>query len=221
MITPGQSSPAPATLERVQAPVARRIIRRQPSSRYRAGRPLDTPDSAIAQRIHLAIAETGLQLAQVAKIVGVAVRRIHLWRRNDPTFHDLVREGYDIYNSRHVEASLLKRALGYDVEETTEVDVEVFGKTPLGISVKVPAHKTVTRKCHIPPDVGAIVFYLTNRDRQRWANTQRTEREESHTFRRDFNFTFDVKKITTEELHVVRDILRKAGVEVPALGSPS
>lgn len=67
-----------------------------------------------------------------------------------------------------VENALLKRALGYDVEEVTE---EFDEKNVL---VK---RKTVTK--HIVPDVTAQIYWTKNRRPDRWVNSDRIEIQQS------------------------------------------
>lgn len=57
---------------------------------------------------------------------------------------------------RLVEDSLLKKALGYDYEETR---TEFSDKT---------GEKTVTTSHHVSPDVRALTFWLKNRCPNRW-----------------------------------------------------
>ena len=67
-----------------------------------------------------------------------------------------------------VENALLKRALGYDVEEVTE-EFDAGGI--------LKSRKTVTK--HIVPDVTAQIYWTKNRRPDRWVNSDRIEIQQS------------------------------------------
>lgn len=104
-------------------------------------------------------ARDGLSDEQIVHNMGIGLRTYYEWQERFPQFAQAVKKGkapVDI----EVENALLKRALGYDYEETiTEAD-ETGG---------VITRKHVRKiKKHMPPDVGAIVFWLKNRRPGRW-----------------------------------------------------
>jgi hypothetical protein len=198
------------------APVPRRLVPRQLRSRKRAGRPLTlTPD--IVARAHYACAECGATLEQLAKILPATLFTLKNWMRYDREFRAAVRQGMDEYHSNRVEGSLLKRALGYSYDEVTEQDVEVFGKNPLGMNVKVPAHRVTTVHKVLPPDTGALIFYLTNRLPERWRQTYRTETATKTETNVEHNISVDLTKIPKEDLEILRNILRRVEPIAPAI----
>ena len=64
--------------------------------------------------------------------------------------------GWDEQDDLAVEASLLRSAKGYDVEETVEEESERTGR------------KTRVRTHHVPGDVRAQIFWLKNRRPEAW-----------------------------------------------------
>ena len=109
-------------------------------------------------------ARDGLTNEQIAHNIGVTGRAFTDWVRRFPSLSSALKKGkapVDI----EVENALLKRALGYDIEETiTEIE-----EIPLkdGQSVKTKKHIRKVKR-HIPPDVTAQIFWLKNRRPARW-----------------------------------------------------
>ena len=104
-------------------------------------------------------AREGLNDEQICKNIGIAPRTFYEWQERFPQFKQAIKKGKAPVDIQ-VENALLKRALGYDYEETiTEIEEIAEGKQ----------RKHVRRvKKHMPPEVGAIVFWLKNRRPSRW-----------------------------------------------------
>ena len=79
--------------------------------------------------------------AAVAEALGISISSLRRYRNDHPEFGELFTQCRSAADDR-VEAALLKRATGYDVDE---------GKVR-----------------HIPPDVRAAVFWLKNRRPESW-----------------------------------------------------
>lgn len=100
-------------------------------------------------------ARDGLTDEQIAQNIGISRQTLSEWKRDYADIGDAIKKGrapVDII----VENALFKRATGYDWEETT-TEIDTNGKKHI---------KKITR--HVPPDVGAIVFWLKNRRRDKW-----------------------------------------------------
>lgn len=105
-------------------------------------------------------AREGLTYEQIAAKIGVRRQTICEWSAKYPDIADALKKGREIVNLE-VEDTLLKRAFGYDCDETrTECDAD-------GNVVK-----TIRMRRHVPPDTGAIAIWLKNccrdRYRDRW-----------------------------------------------------
>lgn len=104
-------------------------------------------------------ARDGLNDEQIAKNIGIAVRTYYEWQERFPQFRQAIKKGKAPVDIQ-VENALLKRALGYEYEETiTEIEEVEEGRQK--------KHVRRIRK-HMPPDVGAIVFWLKNRKPGKW-----------------------------------------------------
>lgn len=104
-------------------------------------------------------ARDGLNDEQIAKNIGIAARTYYEWQERFPQFRQAIKKGKAPVDIQ-VENALLKRALGYEYEETiTEIEEVEEGRQK--------KHVRRIRK-HMPPDVGAIVFWLKNRKPGKW-----------------------------------------------------
>ena len=113
-------------------------------------------------------ARDGLTDEQIAKNIGIAPRTYYEWQERFPQFRQAIKKGKAPVDVQ-VENALLKRALGYEYEETiTEIEEVEEGRQK----------KHIRRiKKHMPPDVGAIVFWLKNRKPGRWRDKIETAPE--------------------------------------------
>ena len=106
-------------------------------------------------------ARDGLNDEQIANNIGIGKTTFYRWQEEHKDFREAVKRGkapVDI----EVENALLKRALGYEYEEVT---TEVYGDGK--------KHVKKVKKV-VPPDVGAMAFWLKNRRPAKW----RDKREE-------------------------------------------
>ncbi len=101
-----------------------------------------------------ALYKEGKTDAQVANIIGVSRRTIYNWRGENPEFFHSLKASKNIADDL-VEASLFNRATGYSHIE--EVCFSYKGD--------IVTHKT---KKHYPPDTTAAIFWLKNRQPDRW-----------------------------------------------------
>ena len=101
----------------------------------------------------------GLTIKELAEEFGVADTTVYAWMQKHEEFALAMKESGNFIDSL-VEDSLLKRALGYTVEELDETIVEKGNNV-----VEVRTRRNVR---HIPPDVTAITFWLKNRQPARW-----------------------------------------------------
>lgn len=109
------------------------------------------------------------------KKAGIGDSTFHDWIKAKPEFSERIKKAKDDFQATIVgklEATLWKRAMGYDVTETeTEYVNDADGK---------PKIKNQKRKIkHIQPDTGALIFALTNVAPEKWVNKQRVEAQET------------------------------------------
>lgn len=95
---------------------------------------------------------------EAAQHFGVSLMTVRMWKARDPGFEKALTHYQNVGDGR-VEASLYDRAVGYSFrsEEIKVIDDQV---------VRVPIVK------HVEPNVTAQIFWLKNRQRQRWRDVQ-------------------------------------------------
>lgn len=108
----------------------------------------------------------GLSLEQIASKIGVNVATLAKWRVKYDKIGEALKKGREIVDTE-VENSLLKRALGYNI----------FLKKPMKIKKDQYEDEIVyvDEEVHIQGDVGAQIFWLTNRKPETWQNTQKNK----------------------------------------------
>lgn len=123
-----------------------------------AGRPTKYSDTMPARAYKLC-REAGLTDEQLATAFGVSEDTINEWKLKHPEFSESLKRGKDDFDLGRVEKSLLHRALGYSHPED-----KIFNDN--GTPLIVPTTK------HYPPDTTAMIFWLKNRQPQRWRDSQ-------------------------------------------------
>lgn len=109
--------------------------------------------------------------AELARIVGITPDTFSDWKTRYPEFLDAYEKACErLTEKRLVECrkSLTKLINGYNAEETvTEYVNDDKGKPAVRF-------QRVVEK-HIPPSLGAIIHYQSNKDPENWQNKQRLE----------------------------------------------
>ncbi len=110
-----------------------------------------------------ALALKGLSDKQIAHRLGINPRTLRRYRDRYQEFKEALKEG-KMPVDREVENALLKRALGYETEET---------RTTVREGGNYGMMRQVERiKRFVPPDVNAQMFWLKNRQPERWRDKQ-------------------------------------------------
>lgn len=108
------------------------------------------------------------------KKVGIGDSTFHDWMRAKPEFAERIKKAKEEFQATitgKLEATLWKRATGYEVTETeTEYVSDAQGRP------KIKSQKTKVK--HIQPDTGALIFALTNVAPEKWVNRQKVETQE-------------------------------------------
>lgn len=119
---------------------------------------------------------------QAAQHLCISVETFILWKKKYPEFLKAIEQGkYEPI--KKVTGSLFKKANGYDYEE--EVYEVIYpednkgkkGKNgkPMGRKKKPEKRLVRTIKKHIPGDVNAQKFILTNKDKKLWQESSKIE----------------------------------------------
>ena len=118
-------------------------------------------------------ARRGLSEKHVAQNLGISEQTLNVWKNKFPEFLEGLREGQRPVNEE-VENALLQRALGYEhQDESYSIEDKVLD----GKVHRLTSGKKI--KKHIPGDVKAMIFWLTNREKGRWKDKLTTEHEGS------------------------------------------
>ena len=96
-------------------------------------------------------ARSGLTDEQIAKNIGIATSTFYEWKKKELEFSEALKKGKEVIDFE-VENALLKRALGYEYEEETYEN---------GILTKKV-------KKQVAPDTTAQIFWLKNRQVEKW-----------------------------------------------------
>ncbi|MEP8883513.1 terminase [Enterobacter kobei] len=96
--------------------------------------------------------------AELADFFEVSEATINNWKLEHPEFLESIKKGKDVADG-DVASNLYHRAMGYTAKEKREE------KTAEGF-------KEVDAEKHIPGDVTAMIFWLKNRQKDKWREKQ-------------------------------------------------
>lgn len=121
-------------------------------------------------------AREGLTDDQIAKKMGVNRATLYRWMSEHCDIRDALKKGKAPVDFE-VENALLKRALGFEYEETSVEEYEYptgkLDEDGMPVFHKTTRTKTVTKKAL--PDVTAQIYWLNNRRPDRWRNKPATD----------------------------------------------
>ena len=123
------------------------------------GRPTDFKGEYLIQVKRLCL--LGAKDKEIAEFFNIAERTLNNWKKDIPEFMQSIRDGKEEADA-NVTESLYKRALGYTVTETKQED---------GTNGK----KSTTATKHIPGDTSSAIFWLKNRQPERWRDKIHSE----------------------------------------------
>lgn len=109
---------------------------------------------------------------ELAARIGITRSTFAIWKKNNSDISDAVTRGRtDVRACADVEASLLKRAIGYTEIIKKPIKVKRIEYGPDGKRKSETEEIVMTEEeQHVPADVSAIRFFLTNRAPDRWQN---------------------------------------------------
>lgn len=133
---------------------------------------------------------------EVAEHLGIDRATLYRWKTKHPEFRDALKTAKEEADQR-VEASLFHRATGY-----SHPAVKILS-TRDGV-VEVPFTE------HYPPDTTAAIFWLKNRQPERWRDVNRTELTGKDGGALRIDNGPDLSKLTKEELRAWHALAVKA-----------
>lgn len=113
---------------------------------------------------------------ELADFFGVKEQTVNNWKKAHPSFFESLKKGKEAADARVAE-SLYNRALGYSHPED-----KIFNQN--GEPLIVPTTK------HYPPDATSAIFWLKNRQKDKWRDKQEHEHSGS----------IDVNQLTDEQI---------------------
>lgn len=127
--------------------------------------PFDSLDIEMVKRIY----KQGLTDKQVAEVIGVTEQTITNWKKAYPDFFASLKEA-KAFADKEVEASLYKRACGYmsQAEVTKEFMTDEDGNL-------IQVTKVVEKQKSVAPDPTSMIFWLKNRQPEKWREKQEVE----------------------------------------------
>lgn len=123
--------------------------------KHPGGRPSKYDPATMPALAEKVCREFGADDEALARFFDVSVATINNWKNKHPEFLESLRAGKDYFDTERVEAALVHRAIGYSHPED---DIRVAN----GEIIITPTIK------HYPPDTTAAIFWLKNRDKDRW-----------------------------------------------------
>ena len=146
------------------------------------------------EEVIISACRNGATIEDLTRIIGCGKTAFHRIKNGYSEFLELLKEGKEKADLK-VENALFKRACGFEYEEkTNEVRVNQDGSIGQIISVK-----TVTKQ--VPPDTGAAIFWLKNRQPELWRDKQIQGIEST--------ITVDFDKLNDGELKMYHELLLK------------
>ena len=100
-------------------------------------------------------ARDGLTDEQIAGNIGINTSTLYDWKNKFPKISESLKKGKEVVDIQ-VENALLKRALGYEFQETRVEKSDKDGT------------KIIQTLKHIPADTTAQIFWLKNRRPDKW-----------------------------------------------------
>lgn len=146
---------------------------------------------------------------QLGAIFGVSHKTVESWTTKYPEFKAAKKDGRDAYDTEKVEHAFLKRAMGFEYVERTTRRVYLRGTNEEGIKVKVPAQEVTEVTRYIPPDVKACIYWLQNRDPERWraAALQVNANVKSEQTQASVKVKADLSNMNLEQLRTLRELV--------------
>ena len=95
---------------------------------------------------------------EIAEALGISESTLYKWKNEHPELSESIKNNKETVDNKVVD-SLIKRAMGYDFQKV-EVEVSDIG----GKVYKKRKESTV----HIPADPSALIFFLCNRQPEKW-----------------------------------------------------
>lgn len=132
---------------------------------------------------------------ELADFFRVRVSTIHNWKKRHNEFLDALKRGKEVADA-NVSDRLFQRAMGFE-HDSEEI------KVVNGVVERVPVRKIY------PPDPTSAIFWLKNRQPEKWRDKQTTELTGKDG--KDLMQNLDLSKLSDKELIIYHELIKKAG----------
>lgn len=127
---------------------------------------------------------------ELAEFFSVSEQTLNKWKKDYPEFLESLKKGKNIADA-NVASKLYNRAIGYDFEEK-HFEIKQVGKE------KPPQFVESKRiKKHIPADITAAIFWLKNRQPDKWRDKKEVDA--------NVNLSDELESMTDEQLQKIID----------------
>lgn len=164
----------------------------------KGGRPSLVNISEVDKRAIEIIASEGYTDKQLAAMLSVTEQTINNYKIKYPEFFESLKRGKDIADAK-VEIALFQRALGYS---HPDVNITNYKGEPVVTSIIK----------HYPPDPTSMIFWLKNRQKDKWRDKQEIE-----TTTKTFVSGLDFSKISMDDVAQLSNLLNKIPKKEPEL----
>ena len=129
-------------------------------------------------------ARDGLTDVQIAHNCGCNTATLYEWKKKHPEISEALKKGKEVVDIQ-VENAMLKRALGYDYQEEK---IEISEKDGKKITQIIK---------HIPADTTAQIFWLKNRQPEKWRDKKEVDA--------NVNLGDELEGLSDEQLQAIID----------------
>ncbi|SDH77014.1 Transposase [Aneurinibacillus thermoaerophilus] len=136
-------------------------------------------------------ARDGLTDEQIAKNIGISTSTLYEWKKKYSEISEALKKGKEVIDLE-VENALLKRALGYRYDEVTKERCAIRDENGEIVGYEMVVTKVTTKE--VQPDVTAQIFWLKNRQSDKWRDKQNIEHSGQ------INQKMDMSGLSVEEL---------------------
>lgn len=141
-------------------------------------------------------ARDGLTDEEIAGKIGIRRETLYAWMKKYPNISNALKRGKEVIDYE-VEQALLKKSLGYtiDLKKTFKVKRSIYDKNT-GKKIK-EYEELVTGydQMHVPPDTTAQIFWLKNRQPEKWRDKRDVEHSGNINNPMEGLSTADLKKL--------------------------
>jgi hypothetical protein len=113
-----------------------------------------------------------LKDSQIAEQLNIALSTLSKWKNEHPEFMESLKRGKEDPDDA-VQGALIKRALGYQVEEVTKERRKIYDDDGNEIGTEMVPTKVVVKD--MAPDTTACIFWLKNRRPEQWREKKEIE----------------------------------------------